>query len=185
MADLLKGYAGPWAVAAGWAMDLHLGRQTREHEDIEIAVPRATFDPLRDLVAAQYEIFAAGLGGVAPLDPENQREKRQMWVWDRAVERWRMDIFLEPGDTTTWVSNRDPRVTMPYERLLRHSGDGIPYQAPETVLFMKAKHTRDKDQADFANALPTLDAPARQWLVEALELVHPGHAWIERCRAAS
>jgi hypothetical protein len=29
-------------VAAGWALDLFLGRQTREHGDIEIAVPAAS-----------------------------------------------------------------------------------------------------------------------------------------------
>ena len=30
----------PWYVAAGWALDLLRGRQTREHEDLEIAVRR-------------------------------------------------------------------------------------------------------------------------------------------------
>ena len=62
------------------------------------------------------------------------------------------------------------------------TADGIPYQAPETVLFMKAKHTRAKDEADFALTLPTLDTGARNWLAAAIELVHPGHPWLDRCR---
>ena len=33
----------PWYVAGGWAVDLHLGRPTREHEDLEIGVPRERF----------------------------------------------------------------------------------------------------------------------------------------------
>ena len=31
--------SAPWYVAAGWALDLFLGRQTREHDDLEIGVP--------------------------------------------------------------------------------------------------------------------------------------------------
>ena len=33
----------PWCVAAGWALDLFLGREGREHEDLEIAVARDRF----------------------------------------------------------------------------------------------------------------------------------------------
>ena len=42
-AHLLAGTEVPWAVAGGWAIDLHLGRQTREHGDLEVAIPRADF----------------------------------------------------------------------------------------------------------------------------------------------
>ncbi|MFD6463810.1 nucleotidyltransferase domain-containing protein [Streptomyces roseolus] len=35
--------SAPWCVAGGWALDLFVGSTTREHEDIEIAVPRAAF----------------------------------------------------------------------------------------------------------------------------------------------
>ena len=33
----------PWYVAAGWALDLVLGRRTREHDDLEIGVPAHRF----------------------------------------------------------------------------------------------------------------------------------------------
>ena len=38
-AERLRGVTAPWYVAAGWALDLFRGGQTREHEDLEIAVP--------------------------------------------------------------------------------------------------------------------------------------------------
>jgi len=179
---LLRDCPAPWAVAAGWAIDLHHGRQTRPHEDIEIGLPRSAFERLRPYLA-DFELYAAGSGEVDPLTPENLPVRRQIWVCERGL--WRMDCFLEPGDTTTWISNRDPRVTLPFADLIKHTADGIPYQAPETVLFMKAKHTRPKDEQDFGLTLPTLDSRGRAWLADALELAHPGHAWIERCRAAS
>ncbi|GAA3436890.1 nucleotidyltransferase domain-containing protein [Kutzneria kofuensis] len=43
VAGRLAGIATPWCVAAGWALDLFRGRQTRAHGDIEIAVPAADF----------------------------------------------------------------------------------------------------------------------------------------------
>ena len=43
VAALLAGVQAPWYVAAGWAIDLFLGEERREHEDLEIAVPRERF----------------------------------------------------------------------------------------------------------------------------------------------
>jgi hypothetical protein len=40
-------------VAAGWALDLFLGRQTRPHEDLEIGVPADRFDE----VAARFDTW--------------------------------------------------------------------------------------------------------------------------------
>jgi Aminoglycoside-2''-adenylyltransferase len=36
----------PWFVAGGWAIELFLGTQTREHEDLEIASPSSFFETL-------------------------------------------------------------------------------------------------------------------------------------------
>jgi aminoglycoside-2''-adenylyltransferase len=37
----------PWFVAGGWAIDLFVGSRTRDHEDLEIAVPSSYFAALR------------------------------------------------------------------------------------------------------------------------------------------
>ncbi|HEY8655865.1 MAG TPA: hypothetical protein VIM23_05110, partial [Gaiellaceae bacterium] len=44
VARRLAGVRAPWYVAAGWAIELFLGGQRREHEDLEIAVPNDRFD---------------------------------------------------------------------------------------------------------------------------------------------
>jgi hypothetical protein len=46
------------------------------------------------------------------------------------------------------------------------------------VLLYKAKATRPKDEADLAAAAPLLTREQRDWLIEALREIHPGHAWI-------
>jgi hypothetical protein len=40
--ELMRGFAAPWWVAGGWALDLWLGRRTRDHEDLDVAVLRKT-----------------------------------------------------------------------------------------------------------------------------------------------
>jgi hypothetical protein len=56
VARLLAGVRPPWCVAAGWAIDLFLGGQRREHEDLEIAVPRDRFGEVAEALTG-YELF--------------------------------------------------------------------------------------------------------------------------------
>ncbi len=179
-ADRLAGCPVPWAVAGGWAIDLHLDRITREHSDLEIAIPRTDFDGYRSCLAG-LELYQVGggrlrrLGPSTPPDPDHH----QVWVCEPQARAWRLDTFLEPGDRETWVSHRDERVTMAMTGAIRRTAAGIPYLCPEAVLFAKAKHSRDKDRADLDQTLPTLDTDARRWLREAIQLAHPGHPWLD------
>lgn len=180
-ADVLAGCGVRWAVAAGWAIDLHLGRQTREHSDLEIAIPRATFGAYRRQLK-EFDLYVAGGGRVRRLPPDNEPdpEAHQIWVCEAAVPAWRLDTFLEPGDESTWIHHRDPRISVPMRDAVLRTADGIPYLRPEIVLFTKAKHAREKDEADLAVTLPTLDRRARAWLTDAIGLVHPSHRWLDR-----
>jgi Aminoglycoside-2''-adenylyltransferase len=42
----------PWWIAGGWAIDLFLGRQTREHEDIDVQILRRDQQVIRALFGA-------------------------------------------------------------------------------------------------------------------------------------
>ena len=183
-AAVLAGCPVPWAVAAGWAIDLHLGRQTREHSDLEVAIPRSTLGPYRRHLQ-DFDLYVAGSGRVRRLDPtgEPDPEIHQIWVCEPAVPAWRLDTFLEPGDETTWIHHRDPRISVPMRHAILRTGDGIPYLRPEIVLFTKAKHAREKDDADLTATLPALDRPACAWLTDAIGLIHPGHRWLGRIDA--
>ena len=185
VAARLAGCPVTWYVAGGWAIDLHLGAVTREHADTEIAMARTEFSLLRPHLAG-FALFRAVSGSLHPLadDEEPGRDGHQVWVCDPAVRMWRLDVFLEAGDAGTWVSHRDERIRRSMGEAVRRTADGIPYLVPEFVLFAKAKHARDKDDADLSAVLPTLDTRARAWLAGALERSHPGHRWIDRVRPA-
>jgi GNAT superfamily N-acetyltransferase len=180
-APRLQATGVPWYVAAGWAIDLHLGRQTRSHEDLEVAISRSQQRVWRSALR-DFEFYDAGAGRIRRLldgdDPDPAGH--QMWLYEPSSQAWRMDTFLESGDETTWVSHRDERIRAPMSHAIRRTADGIPYLRPELVLLGKAKHRREKDESDLRATLPTLDEPARRWLVDALSTAHPDHPWIKR-----
>ncbi|HEY7400098.1 MAG TPA: hypothetical protein VH989_04270 [Actinomycetota bacterium] len=185
-AHLLEGVRAPWYVAAGWALDLFVGEQRREHEDLEVAVPAARFDEIADALRG-YELFVPGrnesgdeIGWPLTTADEDLDEHHQTWVREPSTGAWRMDVFREPSDGADWVCRRDRRIRLPYREVVAHTRDGIPFARPEIVLLFKAKHVRDKDEADFADIEPLLEPRARRWLQRSIALVHPGHAWLER-----
>jgi len=187
VASRWRDWTRPWYVAGGWAIDLFLGQQTREHEDIEVGVPAAHFADFAQRLA-DCELFVVGSGRAAPLATASEAalaEHHQIWVRDTACGVWRLDVFREPERDGQWVARRDPRIRLDYRHLILETADGIPFARPEVILLFKAKARRDKDEADFSRVLPRLDRQARDWLREALGLAHPGHPWIEVLRDAA
>ena len=181
-ADRMAGVDFPWFVAAGWAIDLFLGRPTREHGDLEISVPDSLFETVPQRFPELDFHVPQGEGRLAPMTEENLAgdDSHQTWGYDRAAGVWRMDVFREPHDEQTWICRRDESIRRPYAELIARTADGIPYLSPEVVLLFKAKAARSKDRADFDNVLPRLTDEQRAWLARALRIVHPGHEWLAR-----
>ena len=178
VARLLAGVSVPWYVAGGWALDLFRGEQTREHSDLEIAIPAVSFGSVRAALAG-YDLEVVGAGRIWPLDSPAFDVMHQTWVSEPGSGVYRLDIFREPQRDGAWVFRRDETIALPYERIIRHTGTDIPYLAPEIVLLFKAQHAAEpKNQADFDGVLPLLNAAAVGWLRRAVARVHPGHAWI-------
>jgi hypothetical protein len=101
-------------------------------------------------------------------------------VREPATELWRFDVFREPSEGGTWVCRRDEGIRLPYNQVIAHTDDGIPYGRPEIVLLFKAKHAhRNRDRLDFEAVVPRLEPERRRWLADALERIHPGHPWLD------
>jgi hypothetical protein len=185
-AEALAGVAAPWAVAGGWAIDLFLGRQTRDHEDLEIAVPAAAFPEIGTRLEQRgLVVHTVDEGETLALAPgEAPRRGHQTWAADPIAGEWRIDVFREPGDADTWICRRRAELTLPRARATGRTAAGIPYLVPEIVLLFKAKYVRPKDEADLALVLPLMSADAHAWLAGALRRVHPEHPWLERLASA-
>jgi hypothetical protein len=103
----LAGVGVPWCVVGGWAIDLFIGRETRPHGDLEIAVARADFPAVRPAFAGLHCHLAKN-GRVMPLPAGREPPEgvHQVWVLDPAAQAWRLDVMLEPGDAATWCFRR-------------------------------------------------------------------------------
>jgi aminoglycoside-2''-adenylyltransferase len=154
--DALRTFDGPWWIAGGWAADLFLGEQTREHEDVDVVALRRDRPLLEQALAGQ--------------DVEE--------IGERQLRLRAFDVLFDEADGDDWVFRRNPRVRRP----LREIGlvrDGLPILAPELVLLYKAKQPGAKDEADRALLTPRLDPAGRTWLAGALRMAYPDHPWLE------
>ena len=69
VAEQLTSVTAPWYVAAGWAVDLFIGGIGREHDDIEIGVPRERFDEVTEAFPS-FEWDVVGEGWIWPFPEE-------------------------------------------------------------------------------------------------------------------
>lgn len=113
VAQRLAGIGTPWYVAAGWALDLFRGRQTRVHGDIEVAIPAARFPEVRCRFPG-YVFDAVGSGRIwEDATPEALAAVHQTWLRDPATGDYLLDVFREPHDGDTWICRRDERIRFP------------------------------------------------------------------------
>lgn len=176
-------YSLPWYIAGGWAVDLFLGRQTRPHHDIEVAVFR------RDQRLLRHDFKDWAWSKVVP---ESQGSVKTVWDEQEWLELpvrelhacgskgELVEVLLQESDAKAWRFRREPTVSLPLSDLGLRSQLGIPILRPEVVLLYKAKSPGPKDQADFSALLPALGDAQTAWLGEALDRCHPGHPWRAR-----
>lgn len=181
VADLLRTFPRPWFIAGGWAIDLFVGRTTRPHEDVDVAILRTDQNAIRAHLAG-WTFDKVDRGQVGPW-------KEGEWLYwphheihaHRAGgEPTRLEILLNDATGGLWRFRRHLDVVRPLDRLGIPTPSGIPVLAPEIVLLYKSKTPTAKDERDFEAALPGLDREAREWLRIALETCHPGHPWAAR-----
>jgi hypothetical protein len=183
--------SAPWWIAGGWAIDLFLGRQTREHEDIDVQVLRRDQHAIRALLDT-WDVQAA----LPP--PRDEAWPFRSWylgetlemsihdIWCRptATQPWTLQLMIADTQGDRWLFRRTPTINRALDTLGGSTADGIPYLAPEIQLLYKAKGLRQKDGADFARALPALSQERRHWLQYALTAVHPHHPWLTQLMAS-
>ena len=136
VARVLAPVEAPWYVAAGWAIDLFLGGDYREHDDLEIAVPRDRFHEVVEALAG-FELFVVGVprrGFVSALEQARDAldATHQTWVREPETGLWRLDIMREPSDGDVWICRRDERIRLPYDEVIERTADGIPYGRPRS-----------------------------------------------------
>lgn len=179
----MRGYPAPWCIAGGWAIDLFLGRRTREHADVDVAVFRDDQRAVREHLRG-WELRKVVGGERVPWEEYEwlALPVHEVHACRAHGEPRELELLLNERDGDAWVFRRDAAVTLPVSRAIGRGVERIPFLAPEIVLLYKSKDPRGPDAHDFAVVLPRLGGERRGWLAAALDAVQPGHPWIAALR---
>ncbi|MGR9047689.1 nucleotidyltransferase domain-containing protein [Halobacillus faecis] len=173
----LSEFDGEWMFAGGWAIDLHIGEETRHHDDVEVAIFREKQHEL-------YQVLKSW-----DLQVVKQKELKR-WEGEPLTlpvheihafsqEGHRFEILLNEKNRHRWQFRRDSSITFEINRMHLQSEHGHPYLNPEIVLLYKSTHTTDKDEEDFQNVFPFLNDHQKEWLKQGLMHHQPEHPWLE------
>jgi hypothetical protein len=174
VAALLAPLDVPWWIAGGWAIDLFVGRQTRQHHDVDVGLLRRDQAVLHHTLAG-WELHCADPPGQLrpwPVGESLPVGIHDIWARPSPSSPWQVQFMLNESEGDDWVYRRNAAVRMPLVVAVRRSADGLPYLAPEIQLLFKARSSapRPRDAADLALARPLLDRAARSWLDAAIQL---------------
>ena len=161
------------------AIDLFLGRPTREHADVDVAVFRDDQRIVREHLRG-WELRKVVARELAPWKADEWLAVpvHEVHVRRTAGEPRELELLLNERAGDAWVFRRDPAVTLPISHAILRTDEGIPFLAPEIVLLYKSKNPRGNDARDLAAVLRMLNGERRVWFAAALGTVHPGHPWI-------
>jgi hypothetical protein len=188
VAESFGNLRAPFYFAGGWAIDLHLGRVTREHHDIDVLVMRRDHLLLHKAlnvftlkkIIPHPDGMPPHFGTIIEWPPGERLELpvHQVNAYRASEAEPAFQVMLAESNDCEWIFRRNPEIRMSTSRIGFHALWGLPYVAPEIVLLFKAKHLEARDRIDFDNALPALSADARRWLRDSLEATHPSHEWL-------
>lgn len=177
LVGLFSGAPFRWWISGGVALELHVGRSWRDHEDADVGICRADAQAAHRWLAGLCLYIAAG-GRLRPWDgrPLSAEDaENNVWAKDEADGPWRFDIAIGDGDADTWIYRRERAVHRPYSEAILTTAAGVPYLAPEIQLLFKSQGPRDKDHADAGQVIPRLEPLRSRWLRDHLP---PGHHWL-------
>lgn len=172
-----------WGIAGGWALDMHLGRKSREHSDVDIVIYRKDQQVVYQLLKNEWVLYKAKDGKLSLWgEGDYLNTVNDIWISKNNQSPWAFQIMLMDCEQDKWVYRREKTIKIPKGEVFSANEKNIPYLKPAIQLLYKggSSHIREKDLNDFKTILPTLSLEEKIWLEEALELQFPkGHNWIQ------
>jgi hypothetical protein len=185
LARLLSGLGAPWWICGGWALDLFLRRETRRHDDLDVAVLRRDQPALFRHMRAWDLRYATPEHTLEPWDGQHL-EPPIHGIWARrsneATAPWTCEFLLNEHTDRDWIFPRNEAVTRSLDEVGAER-DGVPFLCPEIALLYKASEQSPKNEADFAAVRPHLTQTASLWLRQSLGVIDPRHPWVPQLRA--
>ena len=186
----LRSATHPFFIAGGWAPDLFIGRTTRTHADLDIAISRDDQLYFQNLLS-NWDLQACDPPGSGTLRRWTLGERLEnpihnVWARPDVDAPWPLELLLCDFTETEWVYRRNTKIRGPVESFGWKHEIGLRVIAPEIQLLYKSRNPREKDDADFENCLPRFSIEQKAFLYEAI-VIDSGTSqkWVEELRASS
>lgn len=203
LVTFMQSFNAPWFVSGGWAIDLHLNRITRDRCDLDISVPHSDrFRAIDFFLEKGWQVEGKLRGGFKTIRKLSDYDEEMDYTWCFLKEADFVKEYLDEGGNRRIAYNRSSQQELDYvevffdriedgyfvyrrePRIKRVTSlailkrDGIRYLAPEVVLLFKSNDLSKKNQGDFDNAIPSMEAEAISWLSASLSLLYgDSHGW--------
>lgn len=128
VADLMARTERPWLIAGGHAIDLFVGRTTREHADIDVLLLRRDQQAVHEVLPG-WETFAADPPGQLRPWPAGEilpDGVHDIWCRPDPGSPWQLQFMLDEAEGDLWVSRRNAQVRRPLGELRHTSASGFP-----------------------------------------------------------
>jgi len=106
------------------------------------------------------------------------------WLVENDIEF--IELAFDTEERDEYVVRKAPRIARAMDKAILYH-DGIPYLAPEIILFYKtdrysseSAYAKPRTQADFEAIMPMLSQESKEWLLAAVKATYPdGYGWLE------
>jgi len=97
-----------------------------------------------------------------------------------------IELAFDKKEGSEYVARENPRIARSMDKAILYR-DGIPYLAPEIILFYKTDryssenaYAKPRTAADFQAIMPILPEESKAWLLDAIKTAYPdGTPWLE------
>lgn len=171
-----------WCIAGGWALDLHLRKQTREHSDVDVIITREEQLTAYRHLNREWMLYRAEDGKLSLWEGEYLSSTNDVWITKSEKSPWVFQLMIINAEDGVWTYKRDKSIRRPVPEIILQTDEGIPYLRPEVQLLHKAggSNVREKDYKDFQTMLPSLLPQEKAWLKSSLNQQFPdGHDWVK------
>ena len=172
-----------WGIAGGCALDMHIGRKTREHSDIDIVIFREDQQVVYQHLKNDWMLYKAKDEKLSPWQEKEHLDViNDVWVSRGIHTPWAFQIMLMDCEQENWIYRREKTINVSKEELFSTDKNKVPYLKPAIQLLYKggSSQIREKDFRDFQFVLPSLSSKEKDWLKKALKSqFSSGHSWMK------
>ena len=152
-------------LAGGYALSAFVGKDYREHDDIDVIIKREDQNLLFSHLGLDQIFIADANKELRPMDPKVFYDKpaQDIWILNEELDSWCLQVMLVDHDEDdNWVFKRNTSIRIPWNEIYWQK-NGMNILLPELLLLYKSSKMRPKDKVDFETVFPLLDENVQDW----------------------